>query len=296
MPNRGVRDVGRLIRLVYSRLVLLLLRESAKHPNFAYADAARFVTSIKNDHTNTLNQLQMAQQRVADLEAQLAQSSSFLTQSNNLPEQTGVSSTFPHPPAEVENYYTGFAQTILGIDRSSLIPAQSTAQEDLPSIDIAQKAARMFFETYDRHYLFLNKGEFMVDLQDIWGEQGSAISSEDGRRKEFIVMMITSVGAHLCEAKGDIDVGTSKILREKAMRNLGAAISKTDLVSTYRHVKRAQLKPLDHRSSLLGPILLGPAWSTSRSESRSPSRYNDAVRHQPRLAPQMPVRSCRKRA
>lgn len=237
MPNRDVRDVGRLIRLVYSRLVPLQLRESVE--SFCmmdHADAARFVTSIKNDHTNTANQLQMAQQRVAELEAQLAQSSTFPTHNHTLPDQSGQSSSFPHPPAEVENYYTGFAQTILGIDQSSLIPVQSPAQEPLPTLEIAQKAARTFFETYDRHCMFLNKGEFMVDLQDIWEEQRSATSSEDGKRKEFIVMMITSVGSYLGEAKGDIDTGTSKILRERAMRSAGAAMSKNDLVSSYRHV------------------------------------------------------------
>ena len=201
-----------------------------------HADAARFVTNIKNDHTNTVNQLQMAQQRVAELEAQLAQSSSSPMHNHTLPDQSISSSSFPHPPAEVENYYTGFAQTILGIDQSSLIPVQSSSHGQLPNLETAQKATRTFFDDYGRHYVFLYKGEFMVDLQRIWEEQVSAVTSEDGKRKEFIVMMITSVGAYLGEAKGDIDTGTSKTLREKALRTLGAATSKNDLVSSYRQV------------------------------------------------------------
>jgi len=237
MPSRDVRDVGRLIRLVSSRLVLLQLREFIESFYMMdHAHAARFVTNIKNDHTNTVSQLQMAQQRVAELEAQLAQSSSFPTHNHTLPDQSGQSSSFPHPPAEVENYYTGFAQTILGIDQSTLVPVQSSSHGQLPNLETAQKAARTFFDNYGRQYVFINKGEFMVDLQHIWEEQVSAVESEDGKRKESIVMMITSVGSYLCEAKGDIDIGTSKILREKAMRSFGAAISKNDLVSSYRHV------------------------------------------------------------
>ena len=243
MPNRDVRDVGRLIRLVCSRLVPLQLRKSVE--SFCmmdHAEAARFVTSIKNDHTSIVNQLQMAQQRVAELEAQLAQSSSFPTHNHTLPDHLGSSSTFPHPPAEVENYYTGFAQTILGIDQSSLIPAPTSSHGQLPNLETAQKAARTFFDNYGRQYVFLNKGAFMVDLQHIWEEQVSAVTSEDGKRKEFIVMMITSVGSYLCEAKGDIDTGTSKTLRERAMRIFGAAISKNDLVSSYRYVKAKPAK------------------------------------------------------
>ena len=179
----------------------------------------------------------MAQQRVAELEAQLAQSSSFPTHNHTLPDQSGQSSSFPHPPAEVENYYTGFAQTILGIDQSLLIPAQSSSHGQLPNLETAQKAARTFFDNYGRQYVFSNKSEFMVDLQRIWEEQVSAVTSEDGKRKEFILMMITSVGAYLCEAKGDIDTGLSKMLREKALRTLGAAISKNDLVSSYHYVE-----------------------------------------------------------
>lgn len=71
----------------------------------------------------------------------------------------------------------------------------------------------------------------MVDLQDMHtAEQGSGAVST-GQRKEFSVLMFTSVGAYLCEQKGDMESGIAQNLRERVMRGLATATSKTDLVS-----------------------------------------------------------------
>jgi hypothetical protein len=71
----------------------------------------------------------------------------------------------------------------------------------------------------------------MVDLQDIHtAEQGSGAGLA-APRKEFSVLMIASVGAYRCEQKGDMDIGIAQNLRERAMRGLATATSKTDLVS-----------------------------------------------------------------
>lgn len=191
------------------------------------------VVNLKNEQSRTTSELQLAQQRVAELEAQLSHSSASITH-DHIPHQSG--SSFPQPPAEVERYYSGFAQTILGIDQAQnelqVEVGQSTShQQILPSLDVLQLAAGTFFDAYHIQYPFLNRGEFMVDLQDIWtAGQGSNEVSVDQRR-EFVVILITSVGAYLCELKGDMGSGFAQNLRERAMRNMGAATSKTDLVS-----------------------------------------------------------------
>jgi hypothetical protein len=64
-------------------------------------------------------------------------------------------------------------------------------------------------------------------------EQGSGAVSTD-QRKEFSVLMVASVGAHLCEQKGDMEIGIAQSLRDRAMRGLTTATSKTDLVSFRR--------------------------------------------------------------
>ena len=78
----------------------------------------------------------------------------------------------------------------------------------------------------------------MVDLQDIHtAEHGSGAVSTD-QRKEFSVLMTASVGAYLCEQKGDMEIGVAQSLKERAMRSLTPATSKTDSVSFRRpHVK-----------------------------------------------------------
>jgi hypothetical protein len=213
---------------------------------------ARLVVNLKNEQSRTNNELQIAQQRVSELEAQLAHTSAPVNH-DHIPH-TG-SSTFPHPPAEVERYYSGFAQTILGIDaQPDLEPTQSSTQQPLPSLEVLQLAATTFFDAYHVQYPFLDRGEIAVDLQDIHAaEQGSGAVSTD-QRKEFSVLMVASVGAYLCEQKGDMESGIAQNLRERAMRSLASATSKTDLVSFRRHdveyslYNRSQYKHTSHSS------------------------------------------------
>jgi hypothetical protein len=196
------------------------------------------VTHLKNEQFNTATQLQEAQQRVAELEAQLASSSSIPSNGQGNGTNSGddhvlssvdTTSPFNNPPAaEVDNYYTGFAQTILGMsNQTELNPAQtrSSGAEGLPSLDVAQTAASAFFDEYDLLFPYLRRREFMADLQDLWGSRSA------GDREVFAIMMITSVGAFVGEAAGTIDAGTSQSLRQRAMRNLGKATSQVDLVS-----------------------------------------------------------------
>lgn len=191
------------------------------------------MVNLKNEQNRSANELQIAQQRVAELEAQLAHSSVSVND-NEDNQQSG--STFPHPPAEIERYYSGFAQTILGIDQAQTdleAAAQSTAQtQPLPSSEILQLATRTFFDAYHLQYPFLDRNGFMLDVQDIWTEEASG-TAPAGKRTEFVVLMIASVGAYVSGARGGMDQGIAPSLRERALRCLGAATSKTDLVCSY---------------------------------------------------------------
>lgn len=194
-----------------------------------YKLTVRLVVNLKNEQNRTTNELQIAQQRVAGLEAQLAHTSASV---NHDETPHASSSTFPHPPAEVERYYSGFAQTILGIEsaQSDLDPAPSS-HSPLPSLEVLRSAATAFFDAYHVRFLYLNRGECMVDLQDIHtAEQGSGGGLADPR-EEFSVLMVTSVGAYLREQRGEIESGIAQSLRERAMRSLATATSKPDLVS-----------------------------------------------------------------
>jgi len=68
----------------------------------------------------------------------------------------------------------------------------------------------------------------MVDLQDIHSVE-QRVSGD--QRKEFSVLMVTSVGAYMSEQKGEVESGTAQRLRDRALRSLATATSITDLVS-----------------------------------------------------------------
>ena len=122
----------------------------------------------------------------------------------------------------------------MGIDSAQpdLEPTNSSNQpQPLPGLEVLQLAAATFFDAYHALYSYLNRGECMVDIQDIYTtEHGSGAGLTDSR-KEFSVLMITSVGAYLCEQKREMDSGCTQRLRDRAMRSLVTATSKTDLVS-----------------------------------------------------------------
>jgi hypothetical protein len=232
MQGRGVRGVGRLIHLVSLRSVQLPPGGSIRlGDNIRVKLTISLVVNLKNEQSRTTNELQVAQQRVSELEAQLTHTSAPVDHDHT---PHNGSSTFPHPPAEVERYYSGFAQTILGIQSAQpdLEPTHSSTQsQPLPSLEVLQLAATTFIDAYHLQYPFLDRGELMVDLQDIHtAEQGSGAGLAD-QRKEFSVLMVISVGAYLCEQKGEMESGTAQSLRERAMRSLAIATSKTDSVS-----------------------------------------------------------------
>jgi len=218
------------------------------------------VVNLKNEQNRTTNELQLAQQRVAELEAQLAHTSAPV---NHDETPHASSSTFPHPPAEVERYYSGFAQTILGIEsaQSDLDPAPPS-HSPLPSLEVLQMAATAFFDAYHVRFPYLNRGESVEALQDIHtAEHGSGGGLSDSR-KDFSVLMVTSIGAYLCEQKGEIESGISQSLREGAMRSLATATSKTDLVSFVLHLRHSA-HMTDHCTSVPRVTLLRSTRSSS---------------------------------
>ena len=121
----------------------------------------------------------------------------------------------------------------MGIEaQPDLEPTHSSNQQPLPSLEVLQLAAATFFDAYHALHSYLNRGECMIDIQDIYTtEHGSGAGLTDSR-KEFSVLMITSVGAYLCEQKREMDSGCAQRLRDRAMRSLVTATSKPDLVSS----------------------------------------------------------------
>jgi hypothetical protein len=138
-----------------------------------------------------------------------------------------TSSVFGNSISETD--YTGFAQHLLGMDVEQETNFSAPAQETpLPPFTTAKQAVDAFFNGNPVHSMFLNKAEFMVDLADVWDP---TMRAGVGKRHEFVVLMITSVGAHICEAAGSIPTGTSEALRQRAMRLTPLAVAKQDLVS-----------------------------------------------------------------
>ena len=141
-------------------------------------------------------------------------------------------------------------------------------------------AATAFFDAYHVRFPYLNRGEYLVDLQDIQtAEQGSGGGLSDPR-KEFSVLMITSVGAYLCEQKGEMESGIAQSLRERAMRSLATATSRTDLVSFVLHLWNSA-HMTDHSTSVPLITLLRSTRPPSRDDGSQRTRSCYADCYQP---------------
>ena len=132
----------------------------------------------------------------------------------------------------------------------------------------------------------------MVDLQDIHtAEQGSGGGLADPR-KEFSVLMVTSVGAYLCEQKGEMESGIAQNLRDRAMRSLATAISKPDLVS-FSSVPVESAQTADHSTSVPRITLLRSTRPPSRDDGSQRTRSCYADCHQSWAAQESSLTTCR---
>ena len=135
--------------------------------------------------------------------------------------------------------FTGLSRKILSVRASpyvsdsapTLFPARSHAP--YPSYDIACAAVQTFFDANALSYPFLDKGEFYRDMDEAYArnERGEQGDDEEWSRKEFVLFMVVAMGTTNRERLGEVERGSSRVFRERAMEGLAAATGKEDIVS-----------------------------------------------------------------
>ena len=107
----------------------------------------------------------------------------------------------------------------------------------LPPYDIACAAVETFFDANAMSYPFLDKGEFFRDMDAMYRRQEGRIEPGDANEdaesiagQGFVIFMVIAVGTTNRERLGEVERGSSRAYRARAMQGLAAATSKEDIV------------------------------------------------------------------
>ena len=111
----------------------------------------------------------------------------------------------------------------------------------LPQYEIAKAATEAFFISNAISYPFLDKHEFLRDLDWLYdrasktsnGWSANDQSEEVHRSKEFIFFMVVAIGTTHRERVGEAERGASKTFRRTALSGLPYAVAREDIVSRY---------------------------------------------------------------
>lgn len=208
----------------------------------------------------------MAHVRIAELESSLsnkAQGQSLqindapqipLTMEQNLDEQAD----FPALARKILSVrssamapnFGAISADALQADRRALLTSAQSAQShssavssgSYPPFEVAQEAVEKFYLCNAISYPFLDKNDFMRDMDEAYaranskenGQPGPLTSPEEEdlfKGKEFILFMVIAIGTTNRERMGEVERGSSKVFRDRAMKGLQAAISREDIVS-----------------------------------------------------------------
>jgi hypothetical protein len=120
---------------------------------------------------------------------------------------------------------------------------EQPTQAPYPPYQLALQAVETFFICNAISYPFLDKAEFLRDMDDLYSRAstaapgGNAELSTDQAEvmagKEFVLFMVIAIGTTNKERMGEVERGTSKVFRSRAMLGLTAAVSKEDIVSDF---------------------------------------------------------------
>ncbi|WVW82313.1 hypothetical protein I302_104319 [Kwoniella bestiolae CBS 10118] len=122
-----------------------------------------------------------------------------------------------------------------------------TQQSPLPPYEVAQQAVESFFVMNAISYPFLDKHEFLKDMDDIYRQdqsgnrRGSTYntsgqpqqSNEDAEHwagKEFLLFMVIAIGTTNKERTGEVEKGFSKVYKDRAFASLQAAVGREDIL------------------------------------------------------------------
>ncbi|WRT64142.1 uncharacterized protein IL334_001071 [Kwoniella shivajii] len=135
-------------------------------------------------------------------------------------------------PATSDSARTSFGITLVGAEASPL-----------PPYDVSMQALETFFDMNAISYPFLDKDDFLRDMDEIYrrdqsgNRRGSTITGqimngddELWPGKEFILFMVVAIGTTNKERMGEVEKGSSKIYKQRAFLSLNAAVGREDIL------------------------------------------------------------------
>ncbi len=199
--------------------------------------------NLKSDTTGLTSQIASAQDRIAHLES-LVYSLERGGGGVGVPNHDTSSPTITWPRTSSSNFPT-LAKNILSVRSTALTPVfgavpmgalqpdrlpstsststyHQTAQP-YPPYQVALQAVETFFICNAISYPFLDKQEFLRDMDEAYAGRG-----EEG--KEFVLFMVIAVGTTNRERLGEVERGASKVFRGRALMGLSVAVAREDIV------------------------------------------------------------------
>ncbi|WWC58723.1 uncharacterized protein I303_101267 [Kwoniella dejecticola CBS 10117] len=231
---------------------------------------ASYVTSLKSDNVALTSQIASAAERIHHLESAISNMERGLPPpaERNLFEDEN--DQFLPSSLSTQADFAAISKTILSVRSNELSSpvfggpatignsksgsatqtpfgnASHAGQSPLPPYDEALQAVETFFVMNALSYPFLDREEFMRDMDEIYrqdqsgsGRRGSTFSSAGHRSseeaetwagKEFVFFMVIAIGTTNRERLGEVEKGSSKTYKERAFSSLQAAVGKEDIL------------------------------------------------------------------
>ncbi|WWC66271.1 uncharacterized protein I206_100172 [Kwoniella pini CBS 10737] len=233
---------------------------------------ASYVTSLKSDNIALTSQIATAAERIQHLETAISNMERGLPPPPERDLYEDHNDQFLPSSLSTQADFAAMSKTILSVRSNELSSpvfggpvsvsnpsARSatatrapfgntlpTGQEQLPPYDEALQAVETFFVMNALSYPFLDRDEFLRDMDELYrqdqsgiGRRGSIFSSsaqqtnedvETWAGKEFIFFMVIAIGTTNRERLGEVDKGSSRVYKERAFSSLQAAVGKEDLL------------------------------------------------------------------
>ena len=117
---------------------------------------------------------------------------------------------------------------------------------------MAHDAVEAFFICNAISYPFLDKGEFLRDMEEAysrasrpsgsqWHGGQTSEESEVIQGKEFVMFMVIAIGTTNRERMGELERGSSRVFRDRAMGGLQVATGREDIVSVESYLTRRRV-------------------------------------------------------
>lgn len=180
----------------------------------------RYVHKLKKEQSDLLSDLEIAQQRIAQLEKELHDGPVFTT--------APPSADFPRLARDAlslrEHHSMGAG------------PANKTVNHisDLLTHEAALKATHDYVEFFQLAYPMFSKEDIVPRVHALYGEHENGKSRDtdpDKDRWKFIVLMILALGTACAERLGDVAHAAGRGVFEFACRYRSKALDREDLVS-----------------------------------------------------------------